>query len=80
MPGLANSAKPSGRDQRSDDQRPPRSVALDQPAGPARQQEHQDDERQQRRPGLGGRIALHLDQVQRKEEEDAAQRGVQEET
>ena len=67
MPGLAKSAKPSAAisGRRSAAAGP---VTLDQPAGPARQQEHQHDERQQRRAGRGRRVALHLDQVQGKEE------------
>ena len=77
MPGRAKSAKPAGGDQRSDDQRPFCPEPLDQSAGPAREQEHQQNERQERRAGLRGRVALHLDQVQRERRKDAAQRGVE---
>ena len=66
------------RDERPDDERRSRAIAIEQAAGPARQQEHQDDERQERGARRGRRVALHLDQVEWKEEKDAAQCRVQE--
>src|SRR5262249_6494912 len=55
----------------------PRTVTLYEPARPARQQEHQRDEWQQRGASLGRRVALYLNQIQRKEEQNTAQSGVE---
>ena len=54
-------------------------MAADQPAGPARQQRHDQDEGQQRAAGGSTRIAMHLHQVEGQEEQPAAQRRVEHE-
>ena len=75
--GPAEQGEAQCRDKRPDNQWRPCPIALDEPAGPARQEEHQHDERQESGAGGGGRVSLDLDQVHRKEEEDAAERGIQ---
>ena len=64
-------------DERPDDERRSCSVAIEEAAGPARQQEHQHDEGQERGAGGGRRVPLDLHQVERKEEENTAQCRVQ---
>ena len=66
-----------GRHTRPDQQRPPGAVASHQTAGPARAGKHDGAHRQKRRPGLGGGIAVDLNQAERQKEQAAAQRGVQ---
>ena len=77
MPGNANSANPhaattgpatSGR------RAPKRSTS---PPAQRDSATNSGDERQQRGARRGRRIALHLDQVERKEEQPAAERGIQ---
>ena len=59
-------AEPGGCDEGSGYQRDPRTKAVDEAAGPAGQQEHEQDKREQGGAGLSGRISLDLDQVQGK--------------
>ena len=65
------------RHQRPHRQRCSRSIPRHQPAGPPRQHKHQQDQRQQRRPRLRRRVALHLDQIHRKEKQNPAHRRIQ---
>ena len=71
--------KSDGRDQRADHQRSLGAISIEKSARPARQQKHQQNERQQSGSGLRWRIALHLDQIEREKEEHAAQGGVEKE-
>ena len=75
--GLANSAKPSAAISGPTIERAACAVAIDQAARPSRHHEHQDDEGKERGAGLGRRVTLHLDEVQRKEEHEAGERGVE---
>ena len=77
MPGRAYSARPSAAmagptvsGSRLPDPR-------DQAARPSRQREHDERKRQQRRARRGGGVVLDLNEVQRHEEQDHAQRRVQ---
>src|SRR6185312_9147008 len=65
--------------QRADSKWQSRPKARDQSAGPSREEEHQKDERQKRCARLGGRISLHLDQVERKEKQHAAKSCIEKE-
>jgi 3-isopropylmalate/(R)-2-methylmalate dehydratase small subunit len=61
------------RDRGTDDQRQPRAEAVEQAAGPARQNDHDRGKRQERRAGERRREAVHLDEQERQEEHRAAE-------
>ena len=61
---------------RPDDEREFRAVAFDKPARPAREREHYEHEGKRRRARRSRGVALHLNQVEREEEECAAERRV----
>ncbi len=77
IPGRRKQCETESRDERANGQRAARAVAIDQAARPSRHHEHQDDERQERGAGLGRRVTLHLDEIQRKEEQEPGERGVE---
>src|SRR5207249_12235990 len=70
--------KSHGHNDRSDDKRRLRSIAIGQPARPARQKKHQKDEWQHRCAGSRCGITLYLNQVQREEKQEAAQSAIEE--
>src|SRR3990167_2436495 len=60
-------------------ERDPCPVFIREPTGPARDDEYNQDYRQERRPGLGRRVSVDLDERERQEEEHASERAVHEE-
>ena len=70
--------QPDGRDDGTDGQGQAAADPRHETAGPARQDKHQDRERQQRRAGISGGIVLHLDEVHRNQPEHRGQRAVEE--
>lgn len=66
-----------GRDRRSDDQHAPRTEALDQRAGPARQNAHGEAHRQKCGAGLRRGVTVDADQIERQQEHCAREREIQ---
>src|SRR5438477_8808615 len=64
-------------DQRADNERKLCSITYDQSAGPTRKKRNDQDEGQERRARRGGRVVLHLNQIERQEKQSSAKRSVE---
>src|SRR6266487_6418373 len=62
--------------QRTDNQRDFRPVPFDEPACPARKEKDDQDKWEESRASCSGRVMLDLNQIERKEEQGAAERTV----
>ena len=68
--------EPAAGDDRSERHGQPRADALRQPAGPGREGQHDERDRQQRRAGFERRVAQHLLELDRQQKERAAEGAV----